>query len=86
MNGEILQFEEKDMIGRVASVDTSRVYINVDNHTLVTRISVSNLLAVQGATLHEFLIGITERVTRQVAEEAILSEEDQQGCHFGKPA
>ena len=79
MSEEVLQFEEKDIIGRVASVDTSRVYINVDNHTLLTRISVSNLIAVQGATLQEFLIGITERVTRQVAEEAILSEEDEQG-------
>ncbi len=79
MSEEVLQFEDKDLIGRVASVDTSRVYIDVDNHSLLTRISVSNLIAVQGATLQEFLIGITERITRQVAEEAILSEEDEQG-------
>ena len=79
MKKEILQFEEKDVIGRVASVDTSRVYINVVNHSLLTRISVSNLVAVQGATLHEFLIGITQRVTRQMVEEAILAEEDEKG-------
>jgi DNA helicase HerA-like ATPase len=79
MSEEILQFEEKDIVGRVASVDTSRVYIHVENHSLLTRICVSNLVAVQGATLSEFLIGITERVTREIVEEAILEEEDEEG-------
>ena len=76
MIGEILAFEEKDKVGRVASVDTSRVYIDVENHTLLTRVSVANLVAVQGTTSQEFLIGITQRVTRELAEEAIIREED----------
>jgi hypothetical protein len=79
MTEEILRFEDKDAVGRVASVDTTRVYINVEDHSLLTRVSVSNLIAVQGTTLREFLIGITERVTRQITEEAILSEEDEEG-------
>jgi len=79
MSEEILAFEEKDIIGRVASVDTSRVYIDVENHTLLTRVSVSNLIAVQGATSQEFLVGITQRVTRELAEEAIIKEEDDEG-------
>ena len=79
MSEEILAFGEKDIIGRVASVDTSRVHIDVENHTLLTRVSVSNLVAIQGATSQEFLIGITQRVTRELAEEAIIKEEDVEG-------
>lgn len=74
-----LQFEEKDRIGRVVSVDTSRVYIDVDEHSLLTRVSISNLIALQGSTAQEFLIGIVERVRREVREEALLDEETEEG-------
>jgi len=79
MSEEIFQFEDGNNIGKVASVDTARVYIDVEDHALLTRVCISNLIAVQGATLQEYLIGITEKVTRQIVEEAILSEEDEQG-------
>ena len=79
MTEEVITFDDNHLVGRVASVDTSRVYIDVENHSLLTRISVANLIAVQGSTLQEYLIAITERVTRQIAEEAVLSEEDKEG-------
>ena len=64
----VLQFDDTQMLGRVASVDTSRVIIDAENSELVTTIGVGNLVAIQGAIASEYLIGITERVTRSLTE------------------
>ncbi|MGN7735310.1 ATP-binding protein [Ensifer sp. 22564] len=64
-----LQFAEDDNIGRVASVDTSRVAIDVTNSVLLTRIGIGQLIAIRGATEREYLISLTERVTRSVRDE-----------------
>ncbi len=72
-----LQFSDADIVGRVVSVDTSRVAIDVSNSPLLTRIGIGNLLAVKGATEREFLIAVAERVTRSLREELPTPEEDQ---------
>lgn len=64
-----LQFADADLIGKVASVDTSRVAIDVSNSVLLTRIGIGGLLAIRGSTEREYLIAITERVTRSLREE-----------------
>jgi uncharacterized protein len=64
----LLNFSDSDRIGRVAGVDTSRVHIDVDNSTLLTEIGIGNLIAIRGATEHEYLIGLAERVTRSLRE------------------
>ena len=64
-----LQFVDDDKIGRVGSVDTSRVAIDVTNSVLLTRIGIGQLIAVRGATEREYLIAMTERVTRTVREQ-----------------
>jgi hypothetical protein len=69
MTDAALQFSEDDKIGRVASVDTSRVAIDVTNSVLLTRIGIGQLVAVRGATEREYLISMTERVTRSMREE-----------------
>ncbi len=72
-------FTEADLIGRVASVDTSRVMVAVTNSSLVTRIGIGNLIAIKGTTEFEYLIAITERVTRTLREDLpdiISAEED----------
>lgn len=63
-----LQFAEADLLGRVSSVDTSRVAVDVSNSVLLTRIGIGNLIAIKGSTEREFLIAITERVTRTLSE------------------
>lgn len=65
----VLAFEAPNKLGRVASVDTSRVLIAVENAALLPRAAVGSLVAIQGTTAQEFLIGMTERVTRQLREE-----------------
>jgi len=65
----VLQFDATDLIGRVASVDTGRVAIDVSNSVLLTRIGIGGLLAIRGTTEFEYLIAITERVTRSLRED-----------------
>ena len=64
-----LTFEQSNRLGKVASVDTSRVLIAVEDSALLPRAAVGSLVAIQGATAQEFLIGMTERVTRQLSEQ-----------------
>jgi hypothetical protein len=70
----VLQFNDAQLLGRVASVDTSRVVIDAENSELVTTVGVGNLVAIQGAIASEYLIGITERVTRSLTE-GVMEEE-----------
>ena len=65
----ILTFDAPNKLGKVVSVDTSRVLIAVENAALLPRASVGSLVAIQGTTAQEFLIGMTERVTRQLREQ-----------------
>ena len=66
--------ESRDRIGRVMSVDTMRVFIQVDDHELLKKVMVGNLIAVQGSTGHQFLISIVERITRLPADSIAFSE------------
>jgi uncharacterized protein len=77
MSNAALQFETSDLIGHVVSVDTSRVLISVSDSVLLTSIGIGQLLAIKGATQQEFLIAITEKVTRTLGLE--LSPEDDAG-------
>jgi hypothetical protein len=43
--------------------------VDVSNPALLTTIGIGNLVAVQGQTEHEYLISVTERVTRSLREE-----------------
>lgn len=75
MTGPALEFTENDQIGRVAGVDTSRVAIDVTNSEMLTRVGIGQLIAIKGATQAEFLIGMTDRVTRSLREELPDPEE-----------
>lgn len=76
-----LQFSESDLLGKVVSVDTSRVAVNVSNSVLLTRIGIGNLIAIRGSTEREYLIAIAERVTRGLREDLPqeLPEGDEEG-------
>lgn len=65
----ILTFDAPSKLGKVASVDTTRVLIAVENAALLPRAAVGSLVAIQGTIAQEFLIGMTERVTRQLREQ-----------------
>lgn len=46
----ILTFDGPTKLGKVASVDTSRVLIAVENAALLPRAAVGSLVAIQGTT------------------------------------
>ncbi len=79
MTEAALQLREEDRIGRVASVDTSRVAVDVTNSVLLTRIGIGQLIAIQGTTEREFLIAMTERVNRSIREDLPPPEQLQEG-------
>ena len=74
MSAAVMSFDSVQPIGRVMSVDTMRVFIHVDDHELLKTVMVGNLIAVQGATGHQFLISIVERITRLPADSVGPSE------------
>ena len=79
MQEQALQFTDAQKLGRVVAVDTGRVHIDIDNHELLTRASVSKLIGIQGSTGHEYLIAVVERVTRRLSDEALIDEHDEEG-------
>ncbi len=79
MSNNIFEFGGSARIGRVATVDTSRVLIDVIDHALLTRIPVGTLLAIAGRVTGDFFICLSERVTRTVTETALVNEESVDG-------
>jgi uncharacterized protein len=77
--GDAIDFEKGGLLGRIINVDTSRAVVDVDDHDLLTRVAVGDLVAIKGATAFEFLIGLVDRVTRESYEETLLQQEDEKG-------
>ncbi|RFC35942.1 MAG: hypothetical protein DID92_2727743864 [Candidatus Nitrotoga sp. SPKER] len=74
MASTVMSFESESPIGRVMSVDTMRVFIHIDDHELLKKVMVGNLIAIQGATGHQYLISIVERITRLPSDAIGLNE------------
>lgn len=74
MTEAVLIFEDNNKIGVVAGVDTTKVWVDVGNPNLLTRVGVGNLIAIKGATEREYLIGMIERVTRTIGEEVLVED------------
>lgn len=79
MSTDVLQFGDTDKLGKVAAVDTVRIFINVENHSLLTRVPVGSLVAIQGTTAMEYFIAITDRVNREVSQAPLLEDQDEDG-------
>lgn len=79
MTNAALNFSDNDRLGRVAAVDTSRVLISVDAHEHMANVAVGNLIAIQGRSAREFLVGLVERATRSVTEKLLAEEADDDG-------
>lgn len=86
MIGLALALTENDQIGRVAGVDTSRVAIDVTNSEMLTRVGIGQLIAIKGATESEYLIGMTDRVTRSLREELPGPDDGELGALTVSPA
>ncbi len=76
MAENIFDFGKDELLGVVAAVDTSHVVVDVNNATLLTRVGIGGLVAIQGTTENDRLIAVIERVTRSVGEGYPVIEED----------
>lgn len=71
----VISTEEDCYIGRVASVDTNRALILAESPEVIQTLTVSDLVAIQGATPQEFLVGIIEKVKRSVGSPILVEAE-----------
>ncbi|MEV8168839.1 ATP-binding protein [Microbacterium paraoxydans] len=74
MTDPALDFPREEALGRVFRVDTTSVWAEASDHERLTRIGVGSLIAFQGSNPSEFLVGMLDRVTRDLQEEALLDE------------
>ncbi|MFV9423788.1 ATP-binding protein [Microbacterium sp. S1037] len=74
MTDSALDFPREAALGRVFRVDTASVWAEAVDHERLTRIGVGSLIAFQGSNPSEFLVGMLDRVTRDLQEEALLEE------------
>lgn len=74
-----LNLEAGDVLGRAFRIDTASVWAEATDHERLTRISVGSLIALQGASAAEYLIGVLDRVTRDMQEEALIAEMTDEG-------
>lgn len=64
----LLDFNENDMLGRVTSVDTEQIIIEIENGTVINKICVGNLVAIETAKQHEKIIALIDKVIRKYIE------------------
>lgn len=61
----IFNFHDEDALGKVASVDTTTVIVEVDNVELLKRLQVNHLAVLQSSRLGQHLIGLITQVVRK---------------------
>jgi hypothetical protein len=79
MTKTVLNLDISDALGRTIRVDTGSVWAEASDHDKLTHVGVGSLIAFQGANGSEYLIGMLERVTRDLQEEADLNSIDDEG-------
>ena len=75
----VLDFEKKDTLGTVESVDTSTVVIRSDSDEKIKGLQVNHLLAIQSPKVGQQLIGMVSKIIRKSTDSADIMDE------FGTP-
>ncbi len=70
MDAKTLTFPPEHALGRVFRVDTAAVWGEALDHDRLSRTTVGSLVAFQGSNSSEFLVGILDRVTRDLSDSA----------------
>ncbi|ENQ3079544.1 ATP-binding protein [Bacillus sp. WLY-B-L8] len=74
METTILNLTTENKVGKIISVDTSNIIVNVDNPEIMTKLSIGHIMAVKGNFEHELLICLIEKVTRSQLEMIVMDE------------
>lgn len=75
-----LTFPDERSLGRVFRVDTGSIWAEATDHEKLTRVSVGSLVALQGSNSSEYLIGMLDRVTRDLHDEALVDKYEDDGA------
>lgn len=62
----VIDTDETCLIGRIANVDTDRAIIISESSDIIQELTVFDLVAIEGNTPTEFLVGIIEKVKRSI--------------------
>lgn len=71
MTNSTLEFPPNTALGRAFRIDTASVWAEATDHDRLTRIGVGSLIAFQGSKSSEYLVGMLDRVTRDLQDEVI---------------
>lgn len=73
----IFDFENKESIGKVQSVDTSTVVVHVDNSELLSKLQVNHLVVIRSSKVGQCLIGLVNKIMRKYGNESDVSEDEE---------
>lgn len=72
----LLNFATADLLGSVTHVDTEQIIIEIENGTIMDKICVGNIVAIDTSKQHEKLIALIDKVTRKYIENFVGEDED----------
>lgn len=72
----LLEFKEDNIFGSVTQVDTEQIIIEIDNSTIMNKVCVGNLVAIETSKQHEMLIALIDKVTRKYTDN--YADEDEE--------
>lgn len=72
MENEVLILNDKGYMGRIINVDTTRAIIYIDNHNIINRLSVTDLIAIKTFSEQKILIGMVESVSRGIEQDDVV--------------
>lgn len=70
----IFNFKDEEALGKVASVDTTNVIVEVENVDQLKRLQVNHLAVLQSSRPGQHLIGLITQVTRKRVIENIIND------------
>ena len=70
----IFNFKDEDALGKVASVDTTNVIVEVENVDQLKRLQVNHLAVLQSSRPGQHLIGLITQVTRKRGIEEVIND------------
>lgn len=73
-NNAVFNFEGKEPIGRVQSVDTSTVVIHVINSDMLSKVQVNHMVVLRSSKLNQWLIGLVNKIMRKYGDDCDLAE------------
>lgn len=72
----LFDYEDKDAIGAVYSVDTGTVLVSVSDEEKLRTVQVNHLVAIRSSKAGQHLIGLINKITRKTLTETMEQEED----------